>query len=109
MLARSSLPIDLWDHNFPITIYLIKILPTYALDKYVSPLYALHHKQLDYKILKVFRCSFYPHPRPYKQHKMNLGSIKCVYLGMSPSYKGHKCMAPDGRVYISKDVVFNDS
>lgn len=33
---------------------------------------------------------------------------KCVYLGISPQHKGHKCLAPSGRVYVSKDVLFNE-
>uniref|UniRef100_A0A803PCU5 Reverse transcriptase Ty1/copia-type domain-containing protein n=1 Tax=Cannabis sativa TaxID=3483 RepID=A0A803PCU5_CANSA len=34
--------------------------------------------------------------------------IKCVNLGYSDSYKGYKCLSPTGRIYISRDVVFNE-
>jgi len=32
-----------------------------------------------------------------------------LFLGYSPSHKGSKCLAADGRSYISKDVTFNES
>lgn len=30
-------------------------------------------------------------------------------MGLSPQHKGHKCLAPSGRIYISKDVLFNEN
>lgn len=30
-------------------------------------------------------------------------------MGYSTSHKGYKCLSPSGRVYISKDVIFNES
>lgn len=32
----------------------------------------------------------------------------CVYLGVPPTPKGHKCMSMDGRIVVSKDDVFNE-
>lgn len=109
LLARASLPIDSWDHSFTTAVSLINILPTTALENYVSPFYALHHKQHDYKILKVFGCSCYPHLRPYNHHKLDFKTTKHVNLGVTPTHKGHKCLHPDGRIYVSKDVVFNEA
>lgn len=43
------------------------------------------------------------------QHKLQFRSSEYVYLGLSPQHKGHKCLAPTGRIYISKDVLFNKS
>jgi histone deacetylase 1/2 len=31
-----------------------------------------------------------------------------VYLGPSPHHKGHKCLSHEGKVYVYKDVVFNE-
>lgn len=60
----------------------------------------------DHKGLRVFGCSCFPHLHPYNQHKLQYRSQECVYLGLSPHHKGHKCLVPNGRIYISKDVVF---
>lgn len=54
LLACASLPLDLWEHIFTTVVCLINILTISALANYVSPFYALHHKQPEYKILKVF-------------------------------------------------------
>ena len=29
-------------------------------------------------------------------------------MGYSPSHKGYKCLVTDGRIYISKDAIFNE-
>lgn len=31
-----------------------------------------------------------------------------MYLGISPQYKGYKCLSKTGKVYISKDVIFHE-
>jgi hypothetical protein len=31
-----------------------------------------------------------------------------VYLGVSHQHKGHKCLDSQGRIYISKDVIFHE-
>lgn len=41
-------------------------------------------------------------------HKLDFGITKCIYLGISLTHKWHKCMEKSGRVYISKDVIFNE-
>ncbi|MCH80671.1 retrovirus-related Pol polyprotein from transposon TNT 1-94, partial [Trifolium medium] len=38
-----------------------------------------------------------------------LRSHECLFLGYSPSHKGYKCLSPSGRLYIFKDVLFNES
>lgn len=38
----------------------------------------------------------------------SLGPKSALILGVSPQHKGHKCLDPTGRIYISKDVLFNE-
>lgn len=63
----------------------------------------------DNKFLKVFRCSCFPLLRPYNSHKMDYRSTECIFLGYSPSHQGYKCLTLNGKLYISKDVLFNES
>lgn len=34
---------------------------------------------------------------------------KCVFLGYSESHKGYQCLSSSGRIYISRDVIFNEN
>jgi len=58
--------------------------------------------------LIMFACATYPLLTPYNQHKLNPRSEEWLFLGYSLSHKGYKCMAAHGRIYISKDVVFDE-
>lgn len=62
----------------------------------------------DYKFLKVFGCACYPHICPYNTHKLDFHTKECVFLEYSSSHKGYKFLAPDGKIFISKDVIFNE-
>lgn len=57
----------------------------------------------------MFGCSYFPLLRPYNKHKLQFRSQECVFLGHSPSHKGYKCLAADGKLYTSKDGIFNEN
>ncbi|KAE8712228.1 hypothetical protein F3Y22_tig00110260pilonHSYRG00155 [Hibiscus syriacus] len=42
------------------------------------------------------------------KHKLNFQSQPYTYLGVSPQHKGYQCLALDGRICISRHVVFNE-
>ena len=47
--------------------------------------------------------------RPYNPHKLAFQSKKCFFLGYSPNHRGYRCLdLSTNRVYISRDVVFNE-
>lgn len=107
LLARASLPLYMWDHNFTSASCLINCLSTSVHSSYGSIYLVLQHKQPDCMNLKVFGYSFYPYLRPYNQHNLDFLSTMFVYLGISPSYKGHKSLNKDGKIFISKYAKFN--
>lgn len=89
------------------TTYLINRMSTPLLDM-KSFYIMLYQKVLDYKSLKAFRCACYPHLRPYFYHKFNSFPRMRVYRMYSSHHKGYKCIAPSGRIHISKDQLFNE-
>jgi histone deacetylase 1/2 len=108
LLSHASMLLKYWDHSFTQAVYLINRLPSNALPKFNSPHHALFQSQPDYSQIKVFGCLCFPHLRTYNRHKLQFRSSPCVYLGVSPQHKGHKCLDSQGRVYISKDVIFHE-
>ncbi|KAG5019697.1 hypothetical protein JHK87_015552 [Glycine soja] len=104
----TNFQFQFWDSAFCTTVYLINRLPTTSL-KFEIPYHVLFQKLPDYSFLKTFGCSCFPLLRPYNNHKLDFRSHECIFLGYSTSHKGYKCLSPSRRVYISKDVIFNDS
>jgi histone deacetylase 1/2 len=75
-----------------------------------TTLETLLHETPNYTFLRVFGCACWPHLRPYNNRKLEFQSKKCVFLGYSFQHKGYKCLhVPSNRVYISRDVVFDEN
>ena len=92
----------------PLT-YLINPLPTRVIDN-ASPVERLFGSKPDYTMLKSFRCACLPHLRPYNGRKLAFRSKECIFVGYSSHHKGYKCLdASTGRVYISRDVIFDET
>lgn len=108
LLAQANLPLKFWEHACLTAAYLINRMPTPLLGMR-SPYLMLYKEVPDYKSLKAFGCACFPHLRPYSAHKFNFHSQECIFLGYASNYKGFKCLASNGRIYISKDVVFNEA
>ena len=88
-------------------MYLINWLPSAPL-KFDIPYTVLFQTEPDYQFLGVFGCSCFPFLHPYQSHKLEFRSSECVFLGYSPSHKGNKYMSSSGRIFMSKDVIFNE-
>jgi hypothetical protein len=74
-----------------------------------TPLESLLNQKPTYSQLKVFGCACWPNLRPYNPTKLSYHSLQCVFLGYNPMHKGYKCLhPPTNRVYISRDVVFDE-
>lgn len=82
------------------------------------PSSALHHKTLteillnkkpDYDSSHPFGCAVFPCLTPYNKQKLQFHSKECAFIGYNNNQKGYKCLSPDGRVYMSRHVIFNHS
>ncbi len=108
LLSHAHIPLKHWDDAFLTACYLINRLPT-PLFNHTTPYKALFHSPPNYSLLKVFGCACWPNLRPYNSNKLQPCSFRCVFLGYSPIHKGYKCLHISlGRVYIPRDVVFED-
>ncbi|KAE8703262.1 Dynamin-related protein 5A [Hibiscus syriacus] len=107
LLAQASLPVKYWSYAVVSAVHLINRLPTAVLQG-VSPFEKLYGKKPDYTMMRVFGCQCFPHLRLFQKHKLAFRSQICTYLGINHRHKGFQCLASDGKVYISRHVVFNE-
>jgi hypothetical protein len=109
LLANASMPLKFWDEAFFTATYLINMLPSKVIN-HETPIERLLHKTPDYASLRTFGCACWPNLRPFNTRKLAFRSTQCVFLGYSPMHKGLKCLdVKSGRVYISRDVVFDET
>ena len=108
MMFHSHLPLNRWVEAFYTASYIGNFLPGLSKGS-KSPAELLLKSKPDYSHLRVFGSACYPYLRPVADHKLEPRSLKCVFLGYSPNYKGYRCLyAPTGKVYISRHVVFDE-
>jgi histone deacetylase 1/2 len=108
LLAHASVPFRFWGDAFSTACFLINRLPTRVINMQ-TPLERLLGEAPDYSFFRVFGCACWPHLRSYNNRKFEFRSKKCVFLGYSSLHKGYKCLhVPTNRVYISRDVVFDE-
>ena len=109
LLAHASMPLKFWDEAFATVVFLINRLPSRVIHN-ETPHERLLGQPPDYSFLHTFGCACWPNLRPYNDRKLAFQSKQCVFLGYSSLHKGFKCLEPSvGRVYISRDVVFDES
>jgi histone deacetylase 1/2 len=108
LLAHASMPLKFWDEAFITAVFFINRLPSKVISQ-ETPFFRLYGKHPDYNFLKTFGCACWPNMRPYNDRKLAFRSKRCVFLGYSHQHKGYKCLdPPTGRVYISRDVIFDE-
>jgi histone deacetylase 1/2 len=109
LLAYASMPLKFWDETFLTAVYLINRLPSRVIESQ-TPMERLFGDKGDYSFLRIFGCACLPNLLPYNKHKLEFHSKQCVFLGYNILHKGYKCLGiPTGRVYISRDIVFDES
>jgi histone deacetylase 1/2 len=109
LLANASMPLKFWDQAFLTATYLINLLPSKVIN-FEVPTIRLLGETPDYSNLRVFGCACWPNLRPYNSRKLSFRSTQCAFLGYSSMHKGFKCLdISTGRIYISRDVVFDEA
>jgi hypothetical protein len=109
LLSHAHVPFEYWEQAFQTACYLINRMPT-PLLKNSSSYEILFQTSPDYKLLRIFGCACWPNLRPYNSHKLQPRSVQCIFLGYSIRHKGYQCFnLKNGRLYISRDVVFEET
>ena len=107
ILAHVGLPLKYWNYAFQTAVFIINNLPTSTLN-YKTPHAILYKRDSNYNMFRIFGCMCYPLLRPYNRNKFDFKSHACLFLGYSINKKGFICLHPSGKIYISRDVLFDE-
>lgn len=105
MLTHASLLLTLWGEAFFLGVFFINRFPS-RIKSIKSRLKLLFNHKPYYLFLKVFKCLWFPRIRPYNSHKMEPWGVYYTFLVHGPRHKGYKCLSKEGKLYISRNVVF---
>ncbi|KAJ0714766.1 putative RNA-directed DNA polymerase [Helianthus annuus] len=108
LLIHSHLPPTFWVEALHTATYLHNILPTKRLN-FFTPTFALYLRHPTYDHLRVFGCACYPNHSATQPHKLHSRSVRCIFLGYPPDFRGYRCFYPtNGKVHISRHVTFDE-
>ncbi|KAG8479138.1 hypothetical protein CXB51_029778 [Gossypium anomalum] len=106
ILSNANLPKSFWAEAASTACFLINCSPSVTIEK-KTPQEVWSGNHANYSDLKIFGCPAYAH---VDNGKLELRSIKCVFLGYKAGVKGYKLWCPENRkVVISRDIVFDET
>ncbi|KAL5816220.1 hypothetical protein ACOSQ3_024598 [Xanthoceras sorbifolium] len=114
LLFTSNVPKFFWGEAVLTATYLINRLPSRVLN-FDTPCHVLlkhfpHTRLISHLPIKVFGCTAFVQLTQIHRSKLDPKSIKCLFVGYSPTQKGYKCYSPTTkRFYFSKDVTFMET
>ncbi|KAI3729381.1 hypothetical protein L6452_18038 [Arctium lappa] len=109
LLIHAHLPPTFWVEALHTAAYLHNILPTKRLN-FFTPTFALYLRHPTYDHLRVFGCACYPNSSATQPHKLHTRSVRCIFLGYPPDFRGYRCFDPTmGKVTISRHVTFDEN
>ncbi|KAG8479536.1 hypothetical protein CXB51_029176 [Gossypium anomalum] len=108
LLAQANLSMRYWGYAFCCAVHLINCLPTSVLQGR-SPFQALYGQDPTYDHLRVFECCCYPYLQPFASHKLEFQSQSSTFLAYSTQHKGYQCLLPNGKIVVSRHVVFDET
>jgi hypothetical protein len=87
---------------------ILNLLPSRSLDANVTPEEAFTGNKLSIAHLRIFGCKAYTHIPKDKQHKLDVKTMECTYIGYTANRKAYRLYhKPTRRVYESRDITFN--
>ena len=106
MMFHANVPKRFWSDAVVTACYLINRIPTKVL-KDISPYEVLNQNRPSIHHLRVFGCACFVLIPREQRDKLEAKSMKCMFIGYSPTQKGYKCYNPETRrVLVSRDVKF---
>jgi hypothetical protein len=104
LLFQNNVPKVYWSDAILNANYLINRLPSTPLGNKI-PLEVLFQRKININHLRIFRCvCFFKIKR---KDKLNVNSIKTIFLEYSSYSKEYKCYDPiHKKSYISRDIIF---
>lgn len=108
LLAQANLPMAYWGSAFCSAVHLINHLPTHVLKGH-SPYQRLFGHTPTYDHFRVFGCCCFQYLQPFVTHKLDFRLQLSTFLGYSSQHKGYYCLTPEGKVIISRYVIFYES
>jgi hypothetical protein len=109
MLSASHLPASFWGEALSTFLHVLNHSPTSVLPG-KTPYQAWHGKIPSVDHLHVFGCQAYVHVQKDQWKGFEAKSLKCIFIGYPPDYKGWRCYSPATKsVIISQDVIFDES
>lgn len=106
LLAQANMPLIFWWEPFDTAVYNINRLSSSPLLNKTT-FEMLQNRKLDYEDSHSFVCVVFPCLTPYNSQNLQFHSQKCLFVGYSKSKKGYKCLSQNGRLYLSRHVIFN--
>lgn len=107
MLIDAAIPTNTWADAIAVANLLRNVSPTASKAK--TPWELFFGRVPDVTHLRVFGSTAFVHVPKALRNKLAPVSEKGVFIGYEPGTKGYRVLMPDGRVRVSRDVVFDES
>ncbi|EOY09394.1 Uncharacterized protein TCM_024822 [Theobroma cacao] len=108
LLVAKGLPNQFRAEAVATTAYLLNVFPTRAVLN-CTPYEAWRGMRPWVSYLRVFGCIAYALVKSQTQHKLDEKSEKCIFLGYSSQSKAYRLYnSKNGKIIISRDVIFNE-
>ena len=109
MLSNTGLPNAYWGDVILYAMHVLNCVPTHAIAESLTSHEAFTGNKPSIAHLRIFGCKAHVHVPDKKRRKLDAKSIECTFLGFVENHKAYVCVnRPSGRVFKSRDVVFNE-